>query len=216
MVTYLYTFILIEYMFGFTKEEVKLFKSLNNPKKIQDFLNQIPINKELNGDTCISPKEVLKQNHAHCIEGAMLAATILRFYNQPPLLLDLTASKRDFDHVVALFKKDGYWGAISKTNHAVLRYREPIYKTIRELALSYFHEYFLNENGKKTLRSYSIPINLSKLDYKNWMTSEKNVWCVPEYLIKAKHYPILTKKQILFLRKAEPIEIEAGKLIEWK
>jgi len=202
-------------MYGFSKEEVKLFKSLNNPKKIQDFINKIPINKEPEGDTCISPKQVLLQNRAHCIEGAMLAATIFRFHNQPPLVLDLTSNSKDFDHVVAVFKKDGYWGAISKTNHAVLRYREPVYKTIRELVLSYFHEYFL-DNGKKTLRTYSMPINLSKFDNKNWMTSEKNVWFVADHLVKVKHYPIVNKKQIHFLRTAEPIEIEAGKIIEWK
>ena len=202
-------------MYGFSKEEIQLFKSLNNPKKIQDFINKIPVNKEPEGDTCISPKQVLLQNRAHCIEGAMLAATIFRFHNQPPLLLDLTSNPKDFDHVVAPFKKDGYWGAISKTNHAVLRYREPVYKTIRELVLSYFHEYFL-DNGKKTLRTYSMPVNLSKFDNKNWMTSEKNVWFIAQHLVNVKHYPILNKKQIHFLRKAEPIEIEAGKIIEWK
>ena len=202
-------------MYGFSKEEVKLFKSLNNPKKIQDFINKIPINKEPEGDTCISPKQVLLQNRAHCIEGAMLAATIFRFHNQQPLLLDLTSNPKDFDHVVAPFNKDGYWGAISKTNHAVLRYREPVYKTIRELVLSYFHEYFL-DNGKKTLRTYSMPVNLSKFDNKNWMTSEKNVWFIAQHLVNVKHYPIVNKKQIHFLRKAEPIEIEAGKIIEWK
>src|SRR3989339_2259033 len=202
-------------MYGLNKEEIKLFKSLNTPRKIQDFLNKIPINFEPTGDTFLSPREVLLQNRAHCIEGACLAAAILRFHGHKPLIVDLTSNKEDQDHVIAVFQLHGHWGAISKTNHAVLRYREPVYKTIRELVLSYFHEYFLDD-GKKTLRTYSMPINISKFDKKNWMTSEKNVWFIANHLVKVKHYPILNKKQIHFLRKAEPIEIEAGKIIEWK
>lgn len=200
----------------FTKEELKLFKSLNTPKKIQDYINKIPINFEPNGDTCLSPRQVLDQNIAHCIEGALLAAVILRFHGEKPLIMDLTSNKNDFDHVVTLFKRHGHWGAISKTNHAILRYREPIYKSIRELVMSYFHEYFTNENGKKTLRSYSGPVDLTKFDKKDWMSSKKDVWFIAEHLCKVKHYNILNKKQISFLRLADSIEIEAGKLIEWK
>src|SRR5690606_22648808 len=138
--------------FGFTKDELKIIKKLNTPSKIQDFLNSLEINIEEDGDTSYSPRTVLKKRKAHCVEGAVLAAAILRFHGQKPLILDLETSNDDFDHVIALFNKNGYWGAISKTNHAVLRYREPVYKTIRELVMSYFHEYFLNKNGKKTLR----------------------------------------------------------------
>lgn len=148
------------------------------------------------------------------MEGAMLAALLLRNCGFAPLVVDLTASKKDFDHVIAVFQTAGRWGAISKTNHAVLRYREPVYASIRELVMSYFHEYF-NDDGKKTLRSYSEPVDLSRFDSREWMTSEEEVWYIPEYLARVKHTKILTPSQIARLRKADPIEIKAGKLLEW-
>ena len=203
-------------MFNLTKEEIKLFKNLNTPAKIQEFINKIPVNFEENGkDTCYSPRIVLNKNKCHCIEGAVLAALILRVNGFPPLLVDLTANDKDFDHVVAVFEKDGKWGAISKTNHYSLRYREPVYNSIRELVMSYFHEYF-NDLGKKTLRSYSNPINLSMFDDENWMTTGEEVWEIPEYLAEVEHFPILTKSQISKLRDADKIEIQAGKIVEWK
>ncbi len=202
-------------MFGLDKKEIKILKSLNNPKKIQDFLNKIPINFEEKGDTCMSPKMVLKNHKAHCMEGAMLAAAALRVNGEKPLVIDMTATKKDFDHVVCVFKRNGKWGAIGKTNHAVLRYREPIYRDIRELIMSFFHEYF-DDNGKKTLRSYSLPVNLERFDNLNWMASEEDIWFVPEYLAEIKHYPIMNRKQISGLRKADKIEIKAGELLEWK
>jgi hypothetical protein len=123
----------------------KIFKKLSTPQKIQDFLNSLKFNFEDDGETCMSPRQVLLKGKAHCMEDAMFAAAALEFHGHKPLILDLRATERpyDSDHVVAVFKKFGCFGAISKTNHAVLRYREPIYKSIRELALSYFHEYFL-------------------------------------------------------------------------
>jgi len=203
-------------MFGLNEKEMKILKALNNPKKIQDFLNKIPINfEEDEKDTCISPRMVLREWKAHCIEGALLAAVALRLQGKKPLVVDLEATKKDFDHVVCVFKKNGRWGAVSKTNHAVLRYREPIYKTIRELVMSFFHEYF-DDSGRKTLRSYSMPVNLSRFDRLNWVTSEKDVWEIPDYLAKVKHFPILTRSQIAGLRLADKPEIEAGKIVEWK
>ena len=202
-------------MFGLTREEVKLLKSLNSPRKIQDFLNRMPINFEPEGDTCMSPRKALRENRAHCIEGAMIAAVALRLNGEKPLVIDLEAAKRDQDHVICVFKRNGMWGAISKTNHAVLRYREPVYKTIRELVMSFFHEYF-DDNGKKNLRKYTRPIDLSRFDNINWMISERDIWEVPEYLADAKHFPIMTRKQIAGLRLADPLEIEAGKIVEWK
>ena len=145
--------------FDYSISEIKLFKKLNSPRKIQDYLNSLKINFEKNGETCMSPRFVVKTKKAHCMEGAMFAAAALEFHGRRPLLLDLRSVKRpyDYDHVIAVFKQDGFFGAISKTNHSVLRYREPIYKSIRELVMSFFHEYYL-ENGKKTLRS--IPSRL--------------------------------------------------------
>jgi hypothetical protein len=139
----------------------------------------------------------------------------MRLHGRKPLVVDLEASRKDFDHVIAVFREHGKWGAISKTNYAVLRYREPVYNSVRELVMSYFHEY-TDKTGRKTLRSYSDPVDLSRLDRTGWMTSEKNVWAVPEHLTKVRHHRILTNRQIRSLRRADPIEIKAGNLVEWK
>ena len=197
-----------------TKEEIKLFKKLNSPKKIQDYLNSLKMNFDEKEDTCFSPRKVLEEQKCHCIEGAILAAMILRFHGHEPLVVDLTSSKEDFDHVIAVFKKHGKWGALSKTNHAVLRYREPVYNSIRELVMSFFHEYFM-DNGKKTLRSYTKPVNLSVFDKKGWMFSNDEVWYIAEHLAKIEHTPILNRKQIANLRRADKIEIDLGKIVEW-
>jgi hypothetical protein len=202
-------------MLDLNEKEISILKSLNTPKKIQDFLNQMPINFEEGGDTCMSPRMVLRENKSHCIEGAMLAATALRLNGEKPLVVDMTATKDDFDHVICVFNRNGMWGCISKTNHAVLRYREPIYKSIRELIMSFFHEYS-DDFGKKTLRSYSLPVDLSQFDNLNWMASEEDVWFVPDYLAKVKHFPILNLSQIRGLRKTDELEIKAGKLLDWE
>ncbi|MEK7065905.1 MAG: hypothetical protein AAB938_00970, partial [Patescibacteria group bacterium] len=162
-------------MFGLSEKEWGTLKRLSTPHKIQDFLDTLPINFEKSGDTCLSPRAVLREKKAHCIEGALLAATALWIAGKRPLLLDFKTTPEDEDHVVALFKENGYWGALSKTNHAVLRFRDPIYRTVRELALSYFHEYFMVETGKKTLKSFSRPFSLKRFGTK-WITSEKNLW----------------------------------------
>ena len=201
---------------GFSPSELRLFDRLDTPAKIQDFLNGIPINHEPDGDTCLSARRVLRENRAHCMEGAMLAAAILRYHGEKPLVVDLVAAPHDYDHVVAVFRRHGHWGAISKTNHAVLRYREPIYRTIRELALSYFHEYFMQKDGKKTLRSYSLPVDLRRFYAVDWMASDADVWDVPSGLDAVKHYPILNRAQRATLRPADAIELQAGELTEWK
>ncbi|MBI5466044.1 MAG: hypothetical protein HY974_02010 [Candidatus Kerfeldbacteria bacterium] len=201
-------------MFGLTLSELRLLRRLKTPLAVQDFLTTLPINFERGGETCLSPRRVLQERRAHCIEGAMLAALALRLHGHKPLLMDLKSVWHDDDHVVALFKERGCWGAVSKTNHAVLRYREPIYRTLRELALSYFHEYF-TDDGKKTLRSYSGPVNLARFDKAGWMTSVKDVWYVPRYLDKVRHYPLVTRTQIKHLRLADKIERQAGKLLQW-
>ena len=199
-----------------TKEERQIFRMCNTPRKIQNFLDTIPINFEESGDSFLSPRRVLKENRAHCIEAACLAAAMLQFHNQEPLIVDLTAVKTDLDHVIAVFRQHGCWGAISKTNHAVLRYREPVYKTIRELVLSYFHEYMKNETGAKTLRSYTNPINLNQFNKKEWITDEEEIWYIADKICEIKHIPLLSRKQIATLRKADPIEIKSGSLVEWK
>lgn len=201
---------------GFTKDDLRLFRRLDTPAKIQDFVNAIPNNEERHGDTCLSPKQVLRQRRAHCIEAAMLAAAIFRFHGERPLLVDLTASPADDDHVIAVFRKNGCWGAISKSNHVVLRYREPVYRTVRELVMSYFNEYTNLECGKKTLRSYAGPVDLRRFDRHAWMTADEDVWEVPIALVEARHVPLLTRSQIAGLRPMDPIELAALHLEDWK
>lgn len=197
------------------KKHFTVFRKLNSPAKIQDFVNKIPINFETGGETCRSPLMVLRRNEAHCMEGAILATAALWHNGERPLLLDIKTTKgKDDDHVVALFKKNGRWGAISKTNHAVLRYRDPIFKTVRELALSYFNEYFL-DSGVKTMRSYSAPFSLLQYD-DDWLVSEDNLWSVPEELDGSRHFKIFPRGSARQLRTADQIEIEAGKITEWK
>lgn len=203
--------------FKYTQQELSLFRKLKTPAKIQDYLNSISFNFEKGGETCLSPRFVIKDKKAHCVEGAIFAACVLEFHGYKPTIMDLRSTERpyDFDHVVAVFKKDGFFGAISKTNHAVLRYREPVYKNMRELVMSYFHEYFL-DSGKKTLREYSNLLDLNKFNKLNWRTTDENLFEIPEYLDDIKHYKILTQKQVKNLRLADGVEIEAGKVVEYK
>ncbi len=198
----------------YVRKEFDIFRKLNSPAKIQNFLDRLPINFEECGNTCASPLTVLRANQVHCIEGAMLAAAALWYHGARPLLLDLKTTKYDSDHVVALFKERGRWGAMSKTNHAVLRYRDPVYRSVRELAMSYFHEYFL-DNGKKTLRSFSKPFNMLGFD-DEWLTSQENLWGIAEGLDASPHYRLLAKDTEKLLRPSHPLEIQAGKLVEWK
>ncbi len=203
------------HMFNLTPSELRQLTKLNTPVKIQDYLDSLPTNFERSADTCYSPRKVMRLGTAHCMEGAMLAALALRLQGQQPLVMDLKSIDGvDDDHVVALFRQYGRWGGITKTNHAVLRYREPVYRSARELALSFFHEYFL-PNGRKTLRSYSTPLNLKQFDKRGWMTAEDNIWYVPETLNESQHFPILQPRQIKNLRRADAIEIAAGELTEW-
>jgi len=199
---------------NFRPKEFSVFKKLNTPVKIQDFIDAIPINFEKNGETCWSPLSVLKHNKAHCLEGALLVAAIFLYHGKKPFLLDLVTTPKDDYHTVALFKEGNYWGAISKTNHAFLRYRDPVYKSVRELAMSYFNEYFM-DSGKKTLRSYSGAFDLTKFG-EDWLVAENDLWNIAEAIDNAKHYKILTVKQIRRLRLADPIEIKANKLTQWK
>jgi hypothetical protein len=202
---------------GFTEREKLLLKKLDTPAKVQDFLNSIPFNfenqKGIKRETLKSPLYTLRNNRAHCFEGALLGAYILKEHGFKPYLMHLKAVKDDYDHVIVPFKMGKFWGALSKTNHAVLRYREPIYKNIRELAMSYFHEYFLN-NGEKTLRQYSGLLNLNTFE-KGWETLEGDLWGIDEELDKIKHYNILPNNTIKKLRKADKIEIAAGKITEF-
>jgi len=206
---------------GLNRDEWNILKKLSTPQKIQDFLNSLPFNFEKKGETHHSVRDALLEGQIHCFEGALIAAAAMWVHGQRPLLLDLVALNTDFDHVVALFNVDGYWGAVSKTNHAVLRYREPVYQSVRELVMSYFHEYFLH-NGKKTLRGYSEPFDLSRVGLNpvsngvNWIVTEENLADLAHALDHSPHTKILSRKQIRRLRQADEIEIQTGKIVEYK
>lgn len=200
--------------FDLTKQEYAKLRNLNTPAKIQNFLDSLPINFEKGGETLMSPRRVLREKHAHCMEGALLAALALWLNGHKPLLLDFKTLPCDEEHVVALYKINGYWGAISKTNHPILRFRDPIYKTIRELALSYFHEYYMFSDGKKTLRSYSAPFDLRTFRT-TWVTEEEDMWHISHALDKAKHFPIIPKANMRHIRNADAITRKSGKIREW-
>ncbi|MEK7519835.1 MAG: hypothetical protein AAB581_01130 [Patescibacteria group bacterium] len=196
------------------QKEFAVFQKLSSPSDIQNFINRIPINFETKKETCRSPLLVLQHHEAHCMEGALLAAAILWYHHKQPLLLDLKAAHNDYDHVVTLFRHNNQWGAVSKTNHAALRYRDPVYKTIRELAMSYFHEYF-TDNGVKTLRSYSAPYSVLRYGT-DWLTTEKDLWHIAAELDDSPHTAIIGTATAHSLRKADMLERKAGKLVEWK
>src|ERR1035441_4805378 len=170
---------------AFDQAERAVFRRLKSPDKIQRFLDDLPYDKEPEGPRCRSPRRVLRDRTAHCMEGALMGAAALRMLGHPPLLLDLEAV-RDDDHVLAIFRDRGHWGALAKSNYSGLRYREPVYRTLRELAMSYFEHYF-NLKREKTLRNYSRPVNLRRFDSIHWMTAEEDVWTIPEYLRSEEH-----------------------------
>jgi hypothetical protein len=172
--------------FGFTGKELRKLRSFKDPHGIQKFLDGLPYHL---ADTAWSPRVVLRENSAHCFEGAMLAAAALRANGYPALVFDLEAVA-DTDHVVAIYREKGHWGAVAKSNYTGCRYREPVYRSLRELAMSYFEVYF-NLRRERSLRTFSRPVNLARFDRLEWMTTEKPLWFVAEYLFTIKHYKLL-------------------------
>jgi hypothetical protein len=184
---------------------LRVLRGLKTPAQIQKFIDALPYQY---ANTALSPQRALRERKGHCLEGAMLAAAALRVNGRPPLLMDLE-SVRDDDHVVALYRENGLWGSIAKSNFAGIRFRAPVYRTLRELALSYF-EFYYNLRGERTLRSYSRAVNLARLDSLHWMTSDEDVWCVPELLIAARHYPLFPDKVARGLPRLDRRSFEAG------
>ncbi len=144
----------------------------------------------------------------------MVAAAALWANGDPPLLVHLDCDLSDYPHVIAVFRRHGAWGAISKTNGSPLRYRDPIYRTLRELALSYFHEYS-NKRGHKTLRSYSSPFDMRRIDPGEWVTSEKSCWKTHDRLVELRHFPLISRRQERLLTKRDSFERKAGKIVEY-
>jgi hypothetical protein len=191
--------------FGLSANSLRTLRALKTPERIQRFVDALTYQY---ADTAWSPERVLRERKGHCLEGALVAAAALRVNGHLPLLMDLEAV-RDDDHVVALYRERGLWGGIAKSNFAGLRFRAPIYRTLRELAISYFEHYY-NLRGERTLRAYAGPVNLARLDRLHWMTAEDDVWCVPELLIAARHYPLLPHWAARALPRLDRRSFEAG------
>jgi hypothetical protein len=199
---------------GLTKAEFAVLRRLDSPQKIQAYLFGLDQNFETDRETCRTVREVLRTGRAHCIEGAMLAACALWVHGEPPLLLDMRAV-RDYDHVITLFRRHGHWGAISKTNGIGLRWRDPVYRTLRELAISYFHEYY-NKRDHKTLREYSVPFDLRRVDPRLWVTGEKDAWCVAEALDDIRHFKLVTGRHLRSVTRRDGFERRVGGLQQYR
>ena len=195
-------------------KETRLFERLNSPQKIQNYLDTLPINFERKGETYRSPRQMLGAKEAHCFEGALFAAAALAYHGERPLILDFQTIPEDIEHVVTPFQQNGFWGAISKTNHAILRYRDPVYKTPRELAMSFFHEYMLH-SGEKSMRSYSKFFDLSKYAPQKWVTAEEDLFWLVDAVDESSHFPVAPTKNLKLLRKGSKLEREAFEATEW-
>ena len=198
---------------GLTPAEFALLQRLDTPQKIQAFLFELGQNFEVGGDTCMTVRRVLETRRAHCIEGAMLAACAFWIHGEPPLLLDMRAV-RDFDHVVALYRRHGRWGALSKTNGIGLRSRDPVYGSLRELAMSYFHEY-TNRRDHKTLREYSVPFDLRRFDPAVWVSGPKDAWVVAEALDDLRHFKLVDGRHLRAVTRRDPFERRASGLMQY-
>ncbi len=192
---------------GFSLVELRKLRALKTPLGIQRFLDELPYNLSF---TARSPGKVLHDRTASCLEGGIFAAAALRVLGFPPLIFDLEA-ERDTDHVVAIFKVRGHWGAVAKSNFTGCRYREPVYRSLRELAMSYFNIYF-NMRFERTLRRYSRPVNLARFDHRNWMTTEKPVWFIAEYLCEIPHIRLLTSSMEKNLTRVDPRSVRGEML----
>jgi hypothetical protein len=199
---------------GLNGAEFACLRRLSTPQAIQSFLNSISINHEAGGETILSVREVLAQRRAHCIEAAFVAACALWIHGEPPAVMHLDCAPTDYPHVVALFRRAGNWGAISKSNGTPLRYRDPVYRSLRELAMSYFHEYS-DKRGRKTLRSYSAAFDMRRIEPELWVTRSRNCLEVNDRLASARHYPLLTSRQQRLLNRRDAFERLAAKTVEY-
>jgi len=199
---------------GLRAGEFAVLRRLDTPHRIQAFLTALRQNFEPDGDSCRPVRVVLRSGSAHCIEAAMLAAAALWVQGEPPLLFDLRA-ERDVDHVVALYRRNGCWGTLAKANGPMLRGRDPVYRTLRELAMSYFHEY-VNKRGQKTLREYSRPYDLRALDPALWVSGEHDVWELVERLDAHPHTRLLNTRQVGTLSRQDAFLRRAGGILQYR
>lgn len=197
-----------------TPAEQRVLARLNTPQKIQTFLDKLPANYCLDGDTAMSPRGVLRARTAHCAEGAVFAVAALGFHGRQSWLVDMRALPSDQDHIITLFRERGLWGAISKTNHPILRWRDPIYRSPRELVMSYAHEYCL-AGGKKSLLEYSRPFALTRYAPTRWLTPEEDLDWLMLALDEAPHLPIAPQAALRQRRRLSAIERDAHNQVEW-
>jgi len=199
---------------GLTAREYATLARLSTPPRIQAFVNALPANHEPDGETVRSVRGVLRLRAAHCIEAALVAACALWIHGERPLVMHLDCAPSDYPHVVALFRRGRLWGAISKSNGAWLRYREPVYRTLRELAMSYFHEYF-DTRGRKTLRSYSGTFDLTRADPALWVTCKASCWAVHDRMAALRHYPLVSALQARALTRRDPFECRSAAFVQY-
>jgi hypothetical protein len=199
---------------GLTRAQFAALERLDTPEKIQRFLNRIPANHEPGGETLLSAREVLRQRRAHCLEGAFVAACALWVHGKPPLLVHLDCAESDYPHCIAVYRRGRCWGAISKTNGAVLRFRDPVYRSLRELALSYFHEY-CDRRGRHTLRSYSGAFDLRRVDTDLWVTPREPCWDVHERLVALRHYALVPARTVRGLSRRDPFETRLARILQY-
>ena len=195
-------------MYGLSRAELAALRRLSTPERVQAYLDGLRYNLEPDGDTLRSPRRVMRDGTAHCAEGAFLAAAAFRVNGRPPLLVDLIAV-RDDDHVVAVYREKGLWGSVGISKFAGLRYRSPVYRTIRELVISYFDHYY-NWDGERTLRGYSRPISLAQFDRIRWMTTEDDLWPIVEHLERVGHTKVIPPTSVRGLGSLNPRSYEAG------
>jgi hypothetical protein len=193
-----------------TPGELRTLRALNTPAKVQRYLDALDYNLEPDGDTLRSPRRVIRDRTAHCAEGAFFAAAAFRVHGRPPLIVDLEA-ERDDDHVLAVYRDRGLWGAVATSKFSGLRFRAPVYRSIRELVMSYFEDYY-NWGGERTLRAYSRPVSLARFDRIGWMTSESDLWPIVEHLAAARHVPILPRPATRRLPRLDKRSYAAGVL----
>ena len=194
--------------FGFTPRELRTLTSLNTPVKVQRYLDALRYNRERGGPTSRSPRRVLRDRTAQCAEGAFFAAAAFRVHGRRPLIVDLEA-ERDDDHLLAVYRDHGHWGAVGKSKFAGLRYRAPVYRTVRELVLSYFEDYY-NYAGERTLRRYSRPTSLARFDRIAWMTSEADLWPVIDHFVGLPHVRLVPPRIARALPRKDSRSFEAG------
>ena len=189
---------------SWTKQEKSILNKLDSPEKINKYLAKLKYKVK---DGCYSPSLVMKYQTAHCFDGALMGAAALEFHGHRPLIVDLWAEDDD-EHVICVYQVRNLWGSIAKSNTSLLLERAPVYKSIRELVMSYFDCYF-NYRGKLGLYSYSKPINLNQFNRFNWRHTEENLDLLTEHINNARHYQILSPKKLRQLPKVNSIIKEA-------